>query len=253
MVEIMNFGTETIGFNALRVLGLFGMSALLFSITVLPLAVIVLKVYEKFQKNKEPSSFLYILLSIVGIIWGGVGTAAFLPYRTNLLVFILPVVIGCFLGYMCKFRQTILIKIIFLFLIIGFIASPIVVSFVCPPSPFQGQNIIDISREKVTAKNLKNIREAISVYCKENRSYPAKFDKDKFVIKDMPDFPMVLLERKIKHPDLNKVFIASTKPNQKIQPDQITDEGGWIYSPDSGDIRINCSHKDSKGVSYYEW
>ncbi|MEW6609172.1 MAG: hypothetical protein AB1414_17300 [bacterium] len=50
-----------------------------------------------------------------------------------------------------------------------------------------------------------------------------------------------------------KVFIIHTKPNQRIQPNQITDEEGWIYSSDSGDIRINCSHKDSKGVPYYEW
>ncbi|MBU0533161.1 hypothetical protein KKB44_06735 [Candidatus Micrarchaeota archaeon] len=55
------------------------------------------------------------------------------------------------------------------------------------------------------------------------------------------------------HPDSNKAFIIRTKPNQKIQSNQITDKGGWIYSPDSGDIRINCNHKDSKGVPYYEW
>ncbi|MEW6481429.1 MAG: peptidylprolyl isomerase [bacterium] len=50
-----------------------------------------------------------------------------------------------------------------------------------------------------------------------------------------------------------KTLIVHTKSNQRIHPSQITDEGGWIYSPDSGDIRINCSHKDSKGVYYYEW
>ena len=55
------------------------------------------------------------------------------------------------------------------------------------------------------------------------------------------------------HPRSNKIVYAKTKPNQKIQLSQITDEGGWIYSPDIGDIRINCSHKDSKGVPYYEW
>jgi len=52
----------------------------------------------------------------------------------------------------------------------------------------------------------------------------------------------------------NDIIIIHTNPNQKkIQPSQITNENGLIYSPDSGDIRINCNHKDSKGVPYYEW
>ncbi|MEW6096467.1 MAG: hypothetical protein AB1567_08085 [bacterium] len=41
------------------------------------------------------------------------------------------------------------------------------------------------------------------------------------------------------------VKIVNTAFNEYISASQITDEGGWIYSPNSGDIRINCSHQDT--------
>jgi hypothetical protein len=55
------------------------------------------------------------------------------------------------------------------------------------------------------------------------------------------------------HLNSDKIIYVKTKPNQKIQPHQITDEGGWIYSSDSGDIRINCSHLDTAGIPYSDW
>ena len=110
-------------------------------------------------------------------------------------------------------------------------------------------------------------RNLITLQLKENRisvkvsdeppwTYPVKERNDKLYIysclypylnNEFPGFS------EADHRWSNNIVIIRTKPNQKIQPDQITDEGGWIYSPNSGDIRINCSHKDSKGVPYYEW
>ena len=32
----------------------------------------------------------------------------------------------------------------------------------------------------------------------------------------------------------------------------MTDKGGWVYSPNNGECRINCIHKDRSGEIYGE-
>lgn len=204
------------------------------------------KVYAQFQKNKEPSRILYILLIISGALWGGIIEVFFTPLDSfNPFPIIFPVIIGYLLGFICKWpNKALLIKIIFNFLMVSFIISPIIVSFTLPSYKLS-RSLINKSREKNTKNNLKALRLFIANYYKKNKSYPSKLNEN-------INF-FVLLPRKIGHPDFNKILTIRTRADQKIQSAQITDEGGWIYSPDSGDIRINCSHKDSKGVSYYEW
>ena len=241
IIEVIIFGTIT----------LFGLLIPLFLCVVLPF-IVLSKVYARFRRNEKLSSFLYILLGIGGALWGSIVGVLFTPRGSfNPVAVILPAIIGYFLGYMCKLpNKTLLVKIIFSFFVISFVVSPIVASFTFPS--FESKDLIEKAREKTTKKNLKNIREAISVYYKNNGVYPTEL-KDQIFVKDTTDFPKAILQRKIDHSNSNKLLIVHTKPNQKIQLDQITDKGGWIYSPDSGDIRINCNHKDSKGVPYYEW
>ncbi|MEW6006760.1 MAG: hypothetical protein AB1595_01210 [bacterium] len=161
--------------------------------------------------------------------------------QMSLIAFLSPLA-GATLGLIHLLERTTLHKIASIVLMTIFLLSPLGANI---PFLKPTVSIIDMFREKETKKNLKNIREAICVYYKENGNYPSKLDEKMKLY--------VFLPRKLNHPATNTLYVISIKPNEKIKPDQITDEGGWIYSPDSGDIRINCSHKDSKGVYYYEW
>ncbi len=110
--------------------------------------------------------------------------------------------------------------------------------------------------ENLTTQTLANARKNLFIYFKENGKYPGTLDilyEEKAFLFGW-NVILPLGKKKVSHQLISyKYLIVKTNPNQEIQPDQITDEGGWIYSPNSGNIRINCSHKDSKGVPYYEW
>jgi len=167
---------------------------------------------------------------------------------------------GGILGYMCiSWWKNINFKRGVAFVSILFL-------FECAPSDYElyenisnfilSQSIFTPAIENLTRQTLTNARKSLSIYFKENEKYPESLDvlyeKEAFWFGWNTILP--LEKRKVSHQLISyKYLIVKIKPNQKIQPDQITDKGGWIYSPDSGDIRINCSHKDNKGVPYYEW
>jgi hypothetical protein len=103
--------------------------------------------------------------------------------------------------------------------------------------------------ESIMHKKLSYLRTKIISYKRNKGVYPNPSDLKKWI------FSSFLIKRRYElHPFyFKKLDVVSTSPNQKIQPHQITDEGGWIYSSDSGDIRINCSLCDSKGIPYSSW
>ncbi len=206
--------------------------------------IIIFKISSSFYKDKKVSLFLYFLGTLAGFVWGGVVGVWFTPCRSlNLIAFLVPFFIGSFLPVMCELPKTTFIKVLFGVLVAVFVFSPGISLFF--PVISREESPIHQAREKVTKKNLNKIRLAIDNYYEENKAYPSKLNEEVSF--------WVLLPRKIDHPDSNRIIYVATNPNQEIQPDQITDEGGWIYSPNSGNIRINCSHKDSIGVPYYEW
>ncbi|MEW6104248.1 MAG: hypothetical protein AB1630_10645 [bacterium] len=206
----------------------------------------------KVSKDEEKkASFLTILLygiigAFAGISWQAI-IGPLLRVPTNISIWIVLMVTGFILGFISRIPNKSFVKIKKLFIFL-FISIPIVCPFIYPS--LYDSILIDQAREKCTKKNLNNIRLTIVSYYEKNGKYPIELYGFSIFTQD---FPRALLPRNIAHPDSNKVLIIHTKPNQKIQPSQITDEGGWIYSSNSGDIRINCSHKDSKGVYYYKW
>jgi hypothetical protein len=119
-------------------------------------------------------------------------------------------------------------------------------------------------RESITRKNLRYLRKFITLYRQEYGHFPITWNKEALCkentssilfnyIEVIDPILKIHLPSKTKHLPTTNIKIVSTKPGQKIQPHQITDEGGWIYSSDSGDIRINCSHLDTAGIPYSDW
>jgi hypothetical protein len=164
---------------------------------------------------------------------------------------IMPLIIAPLLGILVSIQKITLSQINLLILI--FIFSPPIAWLFTPPA-----RPCFSFEEEMSRNNLEKLRMAISIYYKEHKIYPPTLNTPSF--KFANNIPEVRLSKiiqekqEISHPlKSNKVLIVTTKPNQKIQPHQITDEGGWIYSSDSGDIRINCSHLDSKGIPYSSW
>jgi hypothetical protein len=193
-------------------------------------------------------------------VWGGI----WVYYNEFIGSVMLGLILGGILGYMIglygltkkiSYQQ----GIIFLLLFITFITgppniNPLLINF--------KRNFMKRTIEEELKFKLTNLRKAISLYFKTHKRFPkelATFDFQlRFLGGLMKYYPVILPAkdnegRKILHNICCDVLYVSTKPTKRIQFDQITDEGGWIYSSDSGDIRINCSHKDSKGIPYYEW
>ncbi|MFH1562496.1 MAG: zinc ribbon domain-containing protein [Nitrospirota bacterium] len=124
----------------------------------------------------------------------------------------------------------------------------------------------DKEREAVARENLGSIRRAISIYYEDNRGqWPVKLDETlysytvngelfpPFIPNYMMQIPNATLRRSISHNNKKDIIYTTTGPNEFIPRDKITDKGGWIYSSNSGDCRINCSHKDTAGLEYYKY
>ncbi|MDI6734804.1 MAG: hypothetical protein QME42_01200 [bacterium] len=223
---------------------------------------------KKIGENKEKLLIHYknflkgILVTFGGIMWGSLIQIFFLPRGTrNIGALTLTFLIACLLGYRLQWYKTLRHKIIILFLVLLLVSSPIIGLCIFPS--IDSISRIDKAKEVATMGNLGFIRSSIATYYKENKIYPITLDNQSrqigtltvsgFIPKYVEKVPKAHLSKKIPHVDSNTILIINTKPNQKIQPHQITDKGGWIYSSNSGDIRINCNHKDSKGVYYFEY
>jgi hypothetical protein len=223
--------------------------------------------YHKTEEMVEMSDFKKVIsVILVAGVWGtlwGVFIPEFFLGRgaINPVAGSVAFLITCLLGYRLQWHETSHQKVIIRILIFLFIFSPIIGLCIFPST--EPVSLVDKAREGATKENLDLMRSVINDYYKENGIYPITLDIQVHTIETsaLPPFvpnyleliPKVHLRREISHIDSNEVLIVSTEPGQKIQPEQITDEGGWIYNPSNGDIRINCSHKDLNGIPYYEW
>ena len=119
--------------------------------------------------------------------------------------------------------------------------------------------LIDIARESVTKANLCSFRAAIaSYYCDTKGLYPVYLDSATrtnsneilpvFIPRYMQKIPQASLRRNVPHNHSNAIATITTG-EEEIATTTIADVGGWIYSPSSGDIRINCTCKDVAGLN----
>lgn len=123
--------------------------------------------------------------------------------------------------------------------------------------------LIDKAREAATKANLGALRASISIYFADNKGmWPRKLDSEKwisggetfaaFIPTYIQKIPRATLQRSNPHSRENEnkiVYVATEEIYGKITPEQITDEGGWIYSSNGGEIRVNCNHRDSTALT----
>ncbi|MEW6096101.1 MAG: type II secretion system protein [bacterium] len=135
--------------------------------------------------------------------------------------------------------------------IIGVLAAICVVKFV---------QLIDKAREAATKANLGAIRVAVSIYFADNKGvWPRELNTAGWTNSDehFPAFiptyiqkiPRATLQKPNPHPHTKEceenIVYVPTEMYGRITEDQITDLGGWIYSSNGGDVRVNCNHRDS--------
>ncbi len=152
-----------------------------------------------------------------------------------------------------------LIELIIVCAIIGLLSAICIVRFV---------ELIDRAREMVAKANLCSLRAAIAIYYGDTKGlFPVSLDNirrirgdetlPEFIPRYMQKIPMASLRRKVTHNRFNNVSVINTSNVDTVITTEISDIGGWIYSSVSGDIRINCTCKDSvslnkiDGVIYY--
>ncbi len=152
-----------------------------------------------------------------------------------------------------------LIELIIVCAIIGLLSAICIVRFV---------GLIDKAREMVAKANLCSLRAAIAIYYGDTKGmFPVSLDNVRRIKGDeiLPEFipryiqkiPMASLRRKVTHNRSNNVTVVNTTDVDTEITTEVSDTGGWIYSSVSGDIRINCTCKDSSslnkidGVIYY--
>ena len=113
---------------------------------------------------------------------------------------------------------------------------------------------IDTRREIDVRRNLNGLKAAITLYYKENGKWPESLDSTAhgsypaFIPKYFNSIPYATLKRQLLHSRNKNVLIVPTASNEDIPAGSIDDSGGWIYSKDSGDIRINCRCQDMEAI-----
>ncbi len=143
-----------------------------------------------------------------------------------------------------------LIELMIVVAIIGILAAIAIPRFAA---------LIDKAREAGARGNLGALRSAIAIYYGDTKGYwPRTLNTDghsvtsgdeveslpAFVPKYLARIPYATLKRNAKNSRSNAVTIKSTSEDAEVVTG-ITDVGGWIYSSNSGDIRINSTLEDT--------
>jgi len=128
--------------------------------------------------------------------------------------------------------------------------------------------LIDRAREGATKGNIGAIRGTLVIYYADNKgTFPLILDnntqldpKDKtrilsaFIPDYMEELPETRLKRDLPHAHRDSSKVAYIYINHTgIGPDEITNKGGWIYNPKTGEIRVNSTCKDTRGTPYYKY
>ncbi|MEW6620160.1 MAG: prepilin-type N-terminal cleavage/methylation domain-containing protein [bacterium] len=139
--------------------------------------------------------------------------------------------------------------------IIGVLAAISVVKFM---------QLIDKAREAAAKANLGALRASIVIYFADTRGmWPRLLNTEKwdnggetyppFVPDYIQKIPRATLQRSNPHPHTEEtethIHYVPTNLYDEIAQGQINDIGGWIYSSNSGDVRINCTHQDTNAFN----
>ncbi|MDI6736563.1 MAG: type II secretion system protein [bacterium] len=139
--------------------------------------------------------------------------------------------------------------------IIGVLAAISIVKFM---------QLIDKAKEAATKANLGALRASITIYFADTRGmWPRTLDTQTYGTggEILPAFipvyirkiPKATLQRSNPHPHTPEyeehVEYVATGIYGEIAQNQITDYGGWIYSSNGGDVRVNCNHRDSNSFN----
>lgn len=101
----------------------------------------------------------------------------------------------------------------------------------------QFSDLIKKSKETKLKENLNILRNAVDIaFTKNNGKYPEEISVDMFKEKKIP-------EDIIK--DTNQIYY-----NYDEEIIVNSDEGGWIYNPILGEVRVNNNEKDLNGKPY---
>ncbi len=147
-----------------------------------------------------------------------------------------------------------LIELMIVVAIIGILAAIAIPRFA---------QLIDKAREAGARGNLGAIRSATAIYYGDNRGqWPCKLNNTGFTGQGNEPFPAYVpgymaripkatLQRSNQHNNKEDVAYVTTGPNDNISKSQVTGShlGGWIYSSNSGDCRINCCERDTLSVN----
>lgn len=119
-------------------------------------------------------------------------------------------------------------------------------------------SMIDKTKEAKTKDALRDLKVQIKRYSAENSGiYPIAFDDitgrhaqndpslvlSAFIPHYMNKMPKTQLRGGI-HKDSAEVATITITGDRSMELTDIADKGGWIYSQDTGEIRINCSCED---------
>ncbi|PIX16861.1 hypothetical protein COZ71_06380 [Candidatus Desantisbacteria bacterium CG_4_8_14_3_um_filter_40_12] len=145
-----------------------------------------------------------------------------------------------------------LIELMIVVAIIGILAAIAIPRFAA---------LIDKAREAGARGNLGAIRSAIAIYYGDTKGYwPHSLDTQAYTVgtgaskEYLPAFitrylsrvPYATLKRSVANSRNNTVATISTGPEAEIATTSCDlDTGGWIYSPNSGDCRINHQGTDT--------
>ncbi|MBI4752799.1 type II secretion system protein [Candidatus Desantisbacteria bacterium] len=137
-------------------------------------------------------------------------------------------------------------------------------------------SMIDKTKEAKTKDALRDLRVQIKRYAAENGGiYPIAFDDvtgrkapndpslvlSAFIPHYMNKMPKTSLRGGV-HKDTAEVATVTITGERTMEKADMTDKGGWMYSPDTGEIRINCICEDvesthqkdiDKKVYYYTY
>ncbi len=105
----------------------------------------------------------------------------------------------------------------------------------------QFSQLVKKSKETKTRIAMTELKDAIYTYYEKNGVYPVDLTQPEFLGKYIKKIPVVKLGGH--HHDSAELKLG----------EEIDDSGGWIYNPATGNISVNCSHKDTKGQEISKW
>lgn len=103
------------------------------------------------------------------------------------------------------------------------------------------------SKEGSTKGSLSTLRSASSMYsANEFGNYSQNLLS--LTTQYVENIPTVKLHEY--HPDSASDLTVYTST---VASTDVTDLGGWIYSSQSGEVTINCTHTDRENIPFYTW